>query len=36
MMHQPWLGLDPGASWWIFTGMAVTRGAFALPPFQWE
>ena len=36
MMHQPWLGLDPGPSWWVFTGIAVTSGGLALLLFRWE
>jgi hypothetical protein len=36
MMHQPWLGLDPGASVWVFTGTAVISGTFALLFFRWE
>ena len=34
MMHQPWL--DPGASWWVFTGVAVTSGGIAILLFRWE
>ena len=36
MIHQPWLGLSPGPSWWIFTGIAVSSGAIALALFRWE
>ena len=36
MMHQPWLGLNPGVSWWVFTGVAVISGAFGLVLFRWE
>jgi len=36
MMHQPWLGLDPGASVWVFTGTAAISGTFALLFFRWE
>ncbi len=30
------LGLDPGASWWVFTGIAVVSGGTALLLFRWE
>ena len=36
MMHGPWLGLDPGASWWIVAGIAVASGGTALLLFRWE
>jgi ABC-2 type transport system permease protein len=36
MMHQPWLGLNPGESWWIFAGIAVASGGIALQLFRWE
>lgn len=36
VMHQPWLGLTPGASWWIFTGIGVLSGALAFRLFRWE
>ena len=36
IMHQPWLGLDPGTSWWVFTGAALISGGLALRLFRWE
>jgi len=36
MMHGPWLGLDPGASWLVFTGVAVLCAGLARWLFRWE
>jgi len=36
IMHQQWLGLDPGTSWWVFTGAALISGGLALRFFRWE
>ncbi|HEY5247086.1 MAG TPA: ABC transporter permease [Dermatophilaceae bacterium] len=36
MMHGPWLGLDPGAAWWVFTGIAVLSAGLARRLFRWE
>jgi ABC-2 type transport system permease protein len=36
MMHGPWLGLDPGASWLVFTGVAVLSAGLARWLFRWE
>jgi len=36
MMQSAWLGLDPGWSWWVFTGVAVASAGLALRLFRWE
>lgn len=36
MIQGAWLGLNPGLSWWIFTGVVVCSGALALRLFRWE
>ena len=36
MMHQPWLGLDPGVSWLVFGGIAAVSAALGLRFFRWE
>ncbi|MFN0091040.1 MAG: ABC transporter permease [Acidimicrobiales bacterium] len=36
MLHQPWLGLDPGLAWLTFTGQAVVSLAVGLRFFRWE
>jgi ABC-2 type transport system permease protein len=36
IIQQPWLALDPGTSWWVFTGAALISGGLALRFFRWE
>ncbi len=36
MIHGPWLGLDPGSGWLVFTTIAVVSAALALWLFRWE
>jgi hypothetical protein len=36
MMQGAWLGLDPGPSWWVFTGVTVASAALGLRLFRWE
>jgi ABC-2 type transport system permease protein len=36
MMHGPWLGLDPGSGWWVFTAVAVASGGLAIRLFRWD
>jgi ABC-2 type transport system permease protein len=36
MIHQPWLGLDPGRSWLVFVAMAVASLVLGLRLFRWE
>lgn len=36
MLHGLWLGLDPGASWWIFCATAAVSAGLAVWLFRWE
>jgi ABC-2 type transport system permease protein len=36
IMHEPWLGLDPGNAWWIFGGIALASLVLAWRFFRWE
>ena len=36
IMQHAWLGLNPGVSWWVFTGVVVVCGAVSLRAFRWE
>ena len=36
MVHQPWLGLDPGLSWVVFAGVSVVSLVLGLRLFRWE
>jgi hypothetical protein len=36
ILHQPWLGLDPGLSWVVFGSVALVSLVLALRLFRWE
>jgi ABC-2 type transport system permease protein len=36
MLQHPWLGLDPGISWLVFSGVAILSAVLAVRLFRWE